>query len=63
MKTTNKDLKKCRDEVSKLQTTLFNTLGGDESYAFRIKLGDISNDLLKQMKENEINGDESILYF
>ncbi len=63
MKATNKDLKKCRDELSKLQSFLFNTLGGEDSYKFRIELGNISNSILNEMKANEINGDETVSYF
>lgn len=63
MKPTNEDLKKCRDEISKLQTLLFNTLGGKESYEDRVDLGYISNRILGQMKENEINGDKTVNYF
>jgi hypothetical protein len=63
MKATNKDLKRCRDELSKLQSFLFSTLGGEESYKFRIELGNISNSILNDMKANEINGDETVSYF
>jgi hypothetical protein len=63
MKATNKDLKRCRDELSKLQSFLFSTLGGEESYKFRIELGNISNSILNEMKANEINGDETVSYF
>lgn len=60
MKPNNKQLKKLRDNVTELQKELFNTLGGNESFHHRVKLGDIANSILQQMKENQINGDESI---
>ena len=63
MKPTNKDLKKLRDEIGELQSKMFKTLGGEDSYSFRVKLGDIANDIRRQMKQNEINGDDSVNYF
>ena len=38
MKPTNKDLKKLRDEIAELQSKMFKTLGGEDSYNFRVKL-------------------------
>ena len=62
MKPTNKELKICRDKIKDLQAVLFKTIGGDESFAHRVKLRDISNDILRQMKKNVINGDDMVEY-
>lgn len=62
MKPTNKQLKELRVKVSDLQKDLFNVLGGKESFKHRAKLGDISNEILFTMKENEINGDNTVNY-
>ena len=60
MKEENIKLKKLKDGIGELQKQFFETLGGNESYEYRVKLGDIANDILYKMKQNEINGDKSV---
>lgn len=61
-KVENKDLKKCRNKIAELQKDFFELLGGNESYDFRVKLGEIANSLYTQMKVNQLNGDETVNY-
>jgi hypothetical protein len=62
MKANNIKLKKLKSSIGELQKQFFETLGADESYHYRVKLGDIENDIYYKMKQNEINGDKSVNY-